>query len=331
MVSESVFVAFAGLRRVASGPLRDVLPVLKQRFERDSSELVLVFDVETGKQVDFDLRGSLAEVLERTLPAPRGPGRPRLGVTSREISLLPRQWQWLEQQPSGISAALRRLVEHASKTQPGSERAKNQRGALSQILSALAGNLPGYEEACRALFAGEDQRFALAIASWPEDIRLYALQHASEASRVAAEPAPDAGSLMLRDLYQQVWSFGDYAAVERLVAPQYTIHSDPGDPWEGRTLDRAGYTERVRYSRAAFPDLVFHLEQTISAADRIAVRWSADGTHEGPLRDLPATGRRLRFAGQTMYELKHGQVAGHWQVVDRLGFLEQLGPRSPMR
>jgi steroid delta-isomerase-like uncharacterized protein len=115
--------------------------------------------------------------------------------------------------------------------------------------------------------------------------------------------------------------------VERLVAPQYTIHSDPGDAWEGRTLDRDGYTERVRYSRTAFPDLLFTVDDTISAGERVAVRWHAEGTHEGALRGLPATGQRLRFAGQTIYELKQGQVAGHWQVVDRLGFLEQL--RSP--
>lgn len=323
-MSDPLFVAFAGARRVASGPLRDVLPVLKQRFERDPSELVLVFEVETGRQVDFDLRGSLAEVLERALPAPRGPGRPRLGVTSREISLLPRQWQWLEQQPNGISAALRRLVEHAHKTQPGSERARSQRGALSQILSALAGNLPGYEEACRALFAGEDERLALTIEPWPEDVRQFALLHAREASRVAAEPAADATGTLLRDLHEQVWSYGNYGAVERLVAPQYTIHSDPGDAWEGQTLDREGYAERVRYSRNAFPDLVFTLEQVFGAAERVAVRWSAEGTHEGALRGLPATGRRLRFTGQTIYELKQGQVAGHWQVVDRLGFLEQF-------
>lgn len=323
-MTDPLFVAFSGTRRVASGPLRDVLPVLKQRFDRDASELVLVFDTETGRQVDFDLRGSPAEVLERALPAPRGPGRPKLGVTSREVSLLPRQWQWLEQQPSGISAALRRLVEHASKTQTGSERARQQRGALSQMLSALAGNLPGFEEACRALFAGDDARFALGVESWPEDLRQYALHHAREASRVASEAAPDPGRVLLLDLYQQVWSYGDYAAVERLVAPQYTIHSDPGDAWEGRTLDRRAYTERVRYSRTAFPDLTFTPQELISAGERVAVRWSAEGTQEGALQELPASGRRLRFSGQTIYELKHGQVAGHWQVVDRLCLLEQL-------
>jgi hypothetical protein len=116
MDTESTYTAFAGTRRVAAGALRDVLPVLKHRFDRGSSELVLVFEVETGRQVDFDLRGSLNEVLGREAPhQPRGPGRPKLGVTSREVSLLPRHWDWLEQQSSGVSGALRRLVEQTIK------------------------------------------------------------------------------------------------------------------------------------------------------------------------------------------------------------------------
>src|SRR5919204_5227356 len=112
MENEATYMAFAGTRRIAAGPLRDVLPVLKRRFDEDRSELVLVFEVETGRQVDFDLRGSLDEVLEREAQKyRRGPGRPRLGVTSREVSLLPRHWEWLEQQPRGVSAALPRPLQ----------------------------------------------------------------------------------------------------------------------------------------------------------------------------------------------------------------------------
>jgi steroid delta-isomerase-like uncharacterized protein len=112
--------------------------------------------------------------------------------------------------------------------------------------------------------------------------------------------------------------------IGRLVAPRYVIHSDPGDPWEGRALDRSAYEERVRYSRNAFPDLVFTILDLLATEDRVAARWRADGTQRGDLANLPATGRQLTFAGQTMYELKDGQVAGHWQVVDRLGFMEQV-------
>jgi hypothetical protein len=184
----SSYVAFAGTRRVAAGGLREVLPVLRQRFQRDRSDLVLVFDVDTGRQVDFDLRGSLDEVLERAAPVrARGPGRPKLGVTSREVSLLPRHWEWLEQQPNGISAALRRLVEQASKAQPGREHARRVREALSRFLSSIAGDRPNYEEACRALFAGDVARFEALVQRWPKDIGDYAVERAREAARAVGE------------------------------------------------------------------------------------------------------------------------------------------------
>jgi predicted ester cyclase len=329
METEATYTAFAGTRRVAAGALRDVLPVLKHRFDRGSSELVLVFEVETGRQVDFDLRGSLNEVLGREAPKqPRGPGRPKLGVTSREVSLLPRHWDWLEQQSNGVSGALRRLVEQAIKERPGKERARRTRAALSRFLSSMAGDRPHYEEATRALFSGDNVRFEALVRRWPKDIREYALKRANEAAH--ADEAPLDAAAIVIDLHRQVWSCGDYGAIERLVAPRYVIHSDPGDPWEGQSLDRMGYKERVQYSRHAFPDLVFSSDEVVAAGDRAAVRWRAEGKHSGNLRGLPATGKRLRFAGQTMYEMKDGQVAGHWQVVDRLGFVEQLRQPPPV-
>lgn len=323
MEAAATYTAFAGTRQLAMGSLRDVLPVLKQRFDQDRSQLVLVFEVETGRQVDFDLRGSLEEVLEREAPLPsRGPGRPKLGVTSREVSLFPRHWEWLEQQSSGISGALRRLVEHAFKSQPGKERARRIRAALSRFLSSMAGDRPHYEEATRALFNGDVATFERLVRRWPKDIQDYALQKAREAAQ-ADEGGGEHASVIL-DLHRLVWNRGEYGEIERLVAPQYTIHSDPGDPWEGQKLDRRTYEERVGYSRHAFPDLAFTVHETVLAGDRVAVRWSAEGTHAGDLRGLPATGKHLRFTGQTIYQMKEGQVTGHWQVVDRLGFLEQL-------
>jgi len=191
MEPELTYTAFAGVRRVAAGALRDVLPVLKQRFDEDRSELVLVFELETGRQVDFDLRGSLADILEGAARAqPRGPGRPRLGVTSREVSLLPRHWDWLEQQPQGISGSLRRLVEQAIKLQPGQERARRTRAALSRFLSSMAGDRPHYEEATRALFAGDIARFAALVERWPKDIREYAVRQARAAERADKETSP---------------------------------------------------------------------------------------------------------------------------------------------
>ncbi len=180
MLSESTYIAFLGVRRIVEGSLADVLPVLKERFDSDPSEMVLVFEVETGRQIDFDLRGSLDAILAREVPTgPRGPGRPRLGVISREVSLLPRHWHWLEEQPNGISAAMRRLVEQAIRAEPGRERARRVRAALSSFLTAIAGDRQHYEEATRALFAGDTAHFEALIARWPKDIRELALRQAT--------------------------------------------------------------------------------------------------------------------------------------------------------
>jgi hypothetical protein len=178
------FSAFAGERRVVSGALRAVLIALKGRFEVDPGERVLVFEDATGRQVDFDLRGTIDEVLARALPEPEppraGPGRPKLGVTSREVSLMPRHWEWLELQPNGASAALRRLVEEAKKRDPEGDRQRLAIEAASRFMTAMAGDLPDFEEASRALFAKDQDRFDHLIREWPRDIRahLSRLMHA---------------------------------------------------------------------------------------------------------------------------------------------------------
>ena len=135
---------------------------------------------------------------------------------------------------------------------------------------------------------------------------------------------PSEAARIVRELHDIVWTSGELSAVDRLVAPRYVIHSDPGDPWEGQTLDRETYRERVKYSRTGFPDLTFTIHDLIATGHRVCVRWSAEGTHKGDLVGLPATGKRLRFTGQTIYDVVGEQIAGHWQVVDRLGFIQQL-------
>ena len=180
------FTAFAGERLLAAGPLRPLLTELKAFHDRKERARVLVFDDQTGREVDFDLRGPLEQVLARVLPpddAPR-PGRPRLGVVGREVSLLPRHWAWLEQQPSGASAALRRLVDEARRREPGRQRARAAREAASRFLTAMAGDRPGYEEATRALFAGDEARFEKLVRPWPADVRRRALRWVKEAARL---------------------------------------------------------------------------------------------------------------------------------------------------
>jgi len=162
METTKKYTAFVGERLVASGSLEEVLPRLKATFDRNRSTLFLIFDDETGAQVDFDLRGTVAAVLARHGPSPvqTGPGRPRLGVISREITLLPRHWEWLGRQPNGASATIRRLVEEARKREPAELRRQQARAATERFLFALAGNYPGYEEASRALYRGDSPRFA---------------------------------------------------------------------------------------------------------------------------------------------------------------------------
>ena len=180
------FTAFAGPRLIASGELPAVLTEAKAWHDRKDRSSLLVFDDLTGRAVDFDLRGTLPQVLARALPpdgAPR-PGRPRLGVVGREVSLLPRHWDWLEQQPNGISAALRRLVDEARKREPGKQRARAIRDATSRFMTAMAGDLPGFEEATRALFAGDERGVERQARGWPADVRRYALRRVREAARL---------------------------------------------------------------------------------------------------------------------------------------------------
>lgn len=177
MDNELTYTAFKGHSMIASGPLETVLPELKKQFDADKSAMVLVFDDATGKQVDFDLRGTEAQVLARVLPAQRtGPGRPKLGVVSREISLLPRHWEWLEEQPSGASAALRRLVDEARRREQGRQRVRLALDAAARFMSAMAGNLPGYEEATRALYDKDRARLESLTSKWPRDVRKHMLQ-----------------------------------------------------------------------------------------------------------------------------------------------------------
>lgn len=177
------YTAFVGDRRVAQGDLEALLPAVKPLFDRDAGTPLLIFQDQTGRQEDFDLRGSLAEVLARvSTPPPRpGPGRPKLGVVSREVSLLPRHWAWLQERQGGASATLRRLVDQARKDEPGKDGARQAKEATYRFMTALAGNYPDYEEATRALYAGDKTGFEQRIAPWPVDVRDHALRMAEGA------------------------------------------------------------------------------------------------------------------------------------------------------
>jgi uncharacterized protein len=177
------FTAFEGQRRLAAGALAEVALAVKRAEQQRAADPIVIFSDATGRAIDLDLRGDADAILAR-LPKPasaraeaeaqsepRGRGRPKLGVVAREVTLLPRHWEWLNGQPGGASVALRKLVEQARRANGDAERHRAARDAAYHFMSAIAGNLPGFEEASRALFADDRRSFTRLIASWPADIR----------------------------------------------------------------------------------------------------------------------------------------------------------------
>lgn len=182
--------AFGGDHRIASGSPAEVAVAIRRAARQGVAEPVTIFDDATGAPLDFDLRGSEAEIVARLTPteaaaepeAPRKRGRPKLGVVAREVTLLPRHWDWLNSQPGGASVALRKLVDAARQANAGKDRQRRAQEAAYRVMTALAGNLPGYEDATRALFAGDREELAAQMRAWPADIRDYALQCAFPAA-----------------------------------------------------------------------------------------------------------------------------------------------------
>jgi uncharacterized protein len=196
--------AFQGLGLLSTGPLRQVALEVKRAVARGAANPILVFDDATGNVIELDLRGSDAEVVERLSVPPearkgryrstpgdvpdsnettsetsaglRGRGRPKLGVIAREVTLLPRQWDWLSTHPGGASAVLRRLVDEAKKKGDADLQRRAAQEAAYRFLTTIAGDQPGYEEAIRALFAGDRIALEQRVESWSADIRAYALR-----------------------------------------------------------------------------------------------------------------------------------------------------------
>jgi hypothetical protein len=184
--SSVCYTSFQGHRRLASGAPHVVALAVKLATERGGDKPILVFDDGTGRAIDLDTRGSDEDVLARhgAAPArdgdvtetPRGRGRPKLGVVAREVTLLPRHWEWLESQPGGPSVTLRKLVEEARRTYGERDRTRSAQERAYHFMSAMAGDMPGFEEAARALFANDRAMFGELISEWPTDVRDYAMQ-----------------------------------------------------------------------------------------------------------------------------------------------------------
>ncbi len=196
--------AFAGSRRIATGDLAEVALKAKDVIDRGEPAPVLIFDDVTSEQLEVDIRGTAKDILARLEKsagkdkprdvlaesgedATHGPGRPRLGVIGREVTLLPRHWDWLGSQPGGASVTLRKLVEVAKRANAGPDRVRMAREATYRFMVVMAGNLPGFEEATRVLFAKKKDRlteFEKLVRVWPRDIRRHVIQLMKETIRM---------------------------------------------------------------------------------------------------------------------------------------------------
>ncbi|WEN15648.1 DUF2239 family protein [Rhodanobacter sp. AS-Z3] len=188
-------IAFDGPHRIAQGPLEEVARITKLHQDAGTSGPLLVFDDADSHPIELDLRGSVDDVLARLIPATaaiepvsRGPGRPKLGVVPREVTLLPRHWDWLGQQPGGASAVLRKLVEQAIRRGGAKQRARGAVESVDRFMRVMAGDEAGYEEASRAFYRGERALFDTLIAAWPTDVR----EHLQQLAAIAWDEQEDA-------------------------------------------------------------------------------------------------------------------------------------------
>jgi uncharacterized protein len=151
--------AFKHGKQIASGERDEVARMLSQALsEQDGT--ILVFEDQSGRITDLDYRNV----------APRGAGRPKLGVQAREVTLLPRHWDWLSEQSGGASAALRRLIDQERRN---GRTQRESRDAAYRFMQAACGDLPQYEEALRTLYSARNDEFQMLISQWPSDIVRY--------------------------------------------------------------------------------------------------------------------------------------------------------------
>lgn len=186
MTNHPSYTAFEGDRRIAHGSLASTILAIRAHSDAAHPPGVLVFDDLTGRTIDLNLRGSDPEALKQPEEPPRRRGRPRLGVVAREVTLLPRHWEWLAAQPGGASVALRRLVDEARRQRASRDQQRAAQARAYQFMQTMAGDRPGFEEAARALFAHDRPRLESLIAAWPADIAAHVLHLAFE------EPPPEA-------------------------------------------------------------------------------------------------------------------------------------------
>ena len=202
------YTSFDGHKRIASGSLKVNALAVKHALTTGVPNPLLTFCDQTGQVVDIDIRGSDSEMFARLPPdgyqlqgtdsaqinseessEPRGRGRPKLGVIAREVTLLPRHWDWLAAQRGGASVTLRKLVDEARRASVDRTRQRQTNERAYQFMSTMAGDMAGFEEASRALFANDTAKFHQLTEAWPTDVRDY-LRHLADPLALTEVPSP---------------------------------------------------------------------------------------------------------------------------------------------
>jgi len=183
MQQASKILAFSAQKLIAEGAFGEVLQLVKNHIKQNDTGNILFFNGSDGRQIDIDLQsgagesgnGSKAAAAEsgsnQAIPTKKPRGRPKLGVVGREVTLLPRHWQWLDKQRGGASARLRRLIDQERKATAGDDMIRESQDSANRFMYAMAGDIAGFEEAVRALYARDKAGFDQETAAWPVDIR----------------------------------------------------------------------------------------------------------------------------------------------------------------
>jgi len=133
----------------------------------------------------------------------------------------------------------------------------------------------------------------------------------------------DAKAIVI-DYMHHVWNDGEVDACDRFLTRTYTIHHDPGDPWDGQKLTIEAFKDRVSMSRAPFPNQQFVIDTMIEEGIKVAVAWHWMGTFVTDMPGFRATGQVVTTSGVTIYYMEGDRISGHWQVTDRLGVFQQV-------
>tara|TARA_B100001013_G_scaffold338302_1_gene259147 strand:+ start:260 stop:835 length:576 start_codon:yes stop_codon:yes gene_type:complete len=167
----STYIAIHNKSLIAQGELPAVIREAQRQFPEAEPCL---YKLDNGKRVDIDWRGDAEEVIKR-LPAALVPpaekrGRPKLGVISKEVTLLPEHWEWLSVQRGGASTTLRRLIDSAMSSMTPAQERRIKQDQLYSMMRVFEDEA-GFEAASRALYRLDEAAFSQAIGNWPEALQ----------------------------------------------------------------------------------------------------------------------------------------------------------------